>query len=117
MPINTYAAKQQGLVDDIVRELYKESRRDVDYMVRLKAFAVDLFSDMCGRQTNFRTSPSAIAVVRLVNRPILDFIGRDKAQHKYAEIQYLKMEVFKKLSVAIEATILMDYQQHTTQSE
>jgi hypothetical protein len=107
--VMAYEAKQQRLVEDIMRSLHDEV--EDDYIPIFQRLAKDLFASLCGDSLNTTyPSPTAVMVITLVNRPIMDSVGRDKVGARFAEVRHLQRMVFDKVYGAIASRITMDYQ-------
>lgn len=109
--VMAYEAEQQRLVEGIMRSLDDATDEDDDYIATFKLLAKDLLEDLCGNSLN-TTYPSRTVkfVIELINRPIMGFIGRDKLEARFAEFQYLQVQVFEKVVDAIASRITSEYQ-------
>lgn len=111
--IMAYEARQQELVEGIVRSLYHaaDAIENNDYLVIFRPLAKDLLGAISGEHLNV-THPSRTEemAIELVNRPIIRFIGAERLEARFAEFRYLQMKVFEKVWAASAARITSEYQ-------
>jgi hypothetical protein len=107
-----HEAKQQELIEKIMRSLRGAADKfeNNDRLAVLRSLATDLLEELCGpRGSTYVARLPRWMIPRLVNGPIIEFIGNEKLEERYAEFKYLQLRVFEEIRGALASHIISDY--------